>query len=99
MSIFTADDVRRLAVLAQLQLAPEEIDVFVRQLSEILDFARQVQSVDTSTINVPEGFLLSAAPPVRDDVRQPSLPRDEVLAAAPQADGATGLFKVPRVLT
>jgi Asp-tRNA(Asn)/Glu-tRNA(Gln) amidotransferase C subunit len=35
---------------------------------------------------------------MRDDVVRPSLPREEALAAAPDADIPAGLFKVPRVL-
>jgi Asp-tRNA(Asn)/Glu-tRNA(Gln) amidotransferase C subunit len=35
---------------------------------------------------------------MRDDAVRPSLPREEALAAAPDADVAAGLFKVPRVL-
>ena len=98
MSTFTADDVRRLATLAQLELAPDEIDTFVRQLTEILEFARQVQAVDTSDITMREDFLLNAASPPREDTPAPSLSRDEVLAGAPDGDQVTGLLKVPRVI-
>ena len=35
---------------------------------------------------------------LRDDEVQPCLPREASLAAAPDADVAAGLFKVPRVL-
>jgi Asp-tRNA(Asn)/Glu-tRNA(Gln) amidotransferase C subunit len=35
---------------------------------------------------------------VRDDLVRPSIERDAVLASAPEADAAAGLFKVPRVL-
>jgi aspartyl-tRNA(Asn)/glutamyl-tRNA(Gln) amidotransferase subunit C len=98
MSAFAADDVRRLAALARLELGPDEIDAFVRQLNDILEFARQVQSVDTADVT-PDSYMLPPAPAVRDDATLPSLDRDEVLAAAPDADRTTGLFKVPRVLS
>jgi Asp-tRNA(Asn)/Glu-tRNA(Gln) amidotransferase C subunit len=35
---------------------------------------------------------------MRDDTVVPSLPREASLAAAPDADPAAGLFKVPRVM-
>jgi Asp-tRNA(Asn)/Glu-tRNA(Gln) amidotransferase C subunit len=35
---------------------------------------------------------------LRDDEVRPSLPREASLAAAPDADAAAGLFKVPRVI-
>ena len=80
---FTAEDVQRLATLARLELSPEEVTAFARQLGEILEFARQVQAIDTPALDA--DHVLAPAPPVRDDVVQPSLPGD-------------GLFKVPRVL-
>ncbi len=93
MSSFTPEDVRRLASLARLQLSPDEVTSFARQLGEILEFARQVQSADASAAEAP----LPPSPAMRDDVVEPSLPRDIVLAGAPDADREAGLFKVPRV--
>ncbi len=98
MSAFTVDDVRRLAALAQLDLNPEETEAFTRQLGDILEFARQVQDADATGLEDPDQFMLPATEPRRDDAREPSLPRDEVLSGAPDGDPATGLFKVPRVL-
>lgn len=101
MSSFTGDDVRRLASLARLELTADEIDAFARQLGEILDFAQQVQEAEAAvpaagTAHV-AGTILPPLPPFRHDAVEPSLPRDAVLAAAPDADPSTGLFKVPRV--
>jgi aspartyl-tRNA(Asn)/glutamyl-tRNA(Gln) amidotransferase subunit C len=100
MSTFTPEEVRRLAALARLELSPEEVTAFTRQLAEILAFAQQVQAVDGAA---PEpdaiaGVVLPPRPPMRDDTLLPSLPRETVLAAAPDADRDAGLFKVPRVL-
>ena len=99
MSAFTADDARRLAALAQLELEPEEIEAFARQLRDILAFARQVQGVDTSPVASAGACILTPGAPCRDDTVTASLPRDEVLSAAPDGDPATGLFKVPRVFS
>lgn len=98
MSAFTADDVRRLATLARLELDGDELAAFVPQLSDILEFARQVQAVDTTTVTDAAHLTLSPATPARDDVVAQSLARDEALSAAPDADSSRGLFKVPRVL-
>jgi aspartyl-tRNA(Asn)/glutamyl-tRNA(Gln) amidotransferase subunit C len=98
MSAFTAEDVRRLAALARLDLDEDEIAAFTRQLSDILEFARQVQNADVSALDDRDQFMLAAAAPARDDIPEPSLPRDEGLSMAPDGDAATGLFKVPRVL-
>ena len=81
---FTSDDVRRLAALARLELSPVETDAFTRQLADILDLVRDVQSVETGAPDLAREHVLPPAAPVRDDVVQPSL------------EGG-GLFKVPRV--
>ncbi len=95
MSTFSDEDVHRLSRLARLDLEPDEVTAFTQQLGDILDFARQIQSVDTSAVTeVPDPL----ASPLRDDERRPSLPRAAVLSTAPDHDIATGLIKVPRVI-
>lgn len=99
MPAFTRDDVRQLASLARLELTADETELYARQLGDILTFVRQVQAVDTSSVSVETTSAAGEdAAGFRDDAIQPSLDRDEVLAAAPDADTAGGLFKVPRVL-
>ena len=71
--------------------------LFAGQLTAILAYADQVQQVDTSGIEVATAAA-SGDMATRDDVPVPSLDRDLVLAQAPAADRAAGLFKVPRVL-
>ena len=96
MSTFSRAEVQRLARLARLELTDEELDLFARQLGDILVFARQIEAVDTTSVTD------EAAPlPVdvlRHDEVGPSLDRSDVLDLAPDPDRATGLFKVPRVL-
>ena len=97
MSTFTPDDVQRLAALARLELSAAEITTFTRQLGDVLEFVRQIQAVDTASMDArPPAVdeLLS----LRGDVVLPSLERSEVLAAAPEAEPSSGHFKVPRVL-
>jgi aspartyl-tRNA(Asn)/glutamyl-tRNA(Gln) amidotransferase subunit C len=92
---FSRDEVRRVAKLARIALSGEEVDLFARQLAGILAYAEQIAAVDTSRAHPhPPG----SNTPLREDVMQPSLERDAVLDAAPDADRETGLFKVPRVL-
>jgi aspartyl-tRNA(Asn)/glutamyl-tRNA(Gln) amidotransferase subunit C len=94
---FTSADVQRVAQLARLELTEGEQKLFARQLSDILAYAEQVQDVDTRNV-LPSSHPSEAVSPWREDVVQGSLARDEVLAQAPEADPAAGLFKVPRVL-
>ena len=97
MPTITREEVQRLARLARLELSEGQMERFTRQLGDILEFARQVNSVDT-TATEPSDRAGGDADAARDDRVQPSLDRRDALALAPDADAATGLFKVPRVL-
>ncbi len=88
---------QRLARLARLELTEDQVHRFTRQLGDILEFARQVDAVDTGAID--SGNLIGGDDDrTRDDVVQPSLDRADALGAAADTDPARGLFKVPRVL-
>jgi len=93
----TRDEVLRLARLARLELTEGEIERFTRQLRDILAFAQQVNTVDTSGIVEASPDPAGGPDVLRDDVVRPSLKPAEVLALAPEADRDSGLFKVPRV--
>jgi aspartyl-tRNA(Asn)/glutamyl-tRNA(Gln) amidotransferase subunit C len=95
--MFTRADVERIARLARLELSDEEKDLYARQLGEILDYAAQVQAVDTTDV-APTAQAVIATAAWREDRPAASLPREDVLRSAPAADLAAGLFKVPRVL-
>lgn len=91
----TLDEVRAIARLARLQLTVEEEELFAGQLSDILDYAARLSAVDTSAIP-PTATVLPMNAPLREDEVRPCLPRDQVLANAPDPEG--GMFRVPRVL-
>jgi aspartyl-tRNA(Asn)/glutamyl-tRNA(Gln) amidotransferase subunit C len=93
----TRADVERIARLARLELTDSEKELMTPQLSSVLAYAQQVQDVATTGVP-PTSHALESAETGRDDHLQPSLPRDEALSQAPEADLAHGLFKVPRVL-
>jgi aspartyl-tRNA(Asn)/glutamyl-tRNA(Gln) amidotransferase subunit C len=94
---FTRADVERIARLARLELTEEEKTLITPQLSSFLAYAEQVQQVATAGVP-PTSHPFGTAGSWRDDTAQPSLPREEALSQAPEADLAHGLFKVPRVL-
>jgi aspartyl-tRNA(Asn)/glutamyl-tRNA(Gln) amidotransferase subunit C len=93
----TRADVERIAVLARLELTDAEKDLFVRQLTEVLEYADQIQAVDTTGVP-PTSHMLSSQQTERDDTPAPSLPNTEALANAPDRSAQTGLFRVPRVI-
>jgi aspartyl-tRNA(Asn)/glutamyl-tRNA(Gln) amidotransferase subunit C len=97
MSSLTIADVERIAALAQLELTDEEKRLFTKQLADILAYAEQVQAIDTSGVAA-TAHVLAGLQVERPDEPRPSLPREDALANAPDADHEAGLFRVPRVI-
>ena len=94
---FSRDQIAALAALAQLELDASEIDLFARQLGDILAYAEVVQQIDTTGVP-PTASVLARQGADRPDEIVPSLDRAEALAAAPDAALDAGFFKVPRVI-
>ena len=94
---FSRSQVEAIAALAHLELNETEIDLFARQLGDILEYARQVQEIDTTGV-LPTATVVTHYDTDRTDDACPSLDRDAALANAPEAALDAGLFKVPRVL-
>ena len=95
--VLTREEVVRIAALASLELTDAEVETFTRQLAGILDYARQVQQIDTTGVP-PTAHGVSMHPVDRPDEPRPSLDRAGLLAAAPDPAPEAGLFRVPRVI-
>lgn len=91
----TTDEVKHIAELAKLSLSDEEIERIGAQLSAVLDYAAELRAVDTSAIP-PTATVLPLRTVLREDVVKPSLPREALLANAPEK--SDGSFKVPAVM-
>jgi len=96
VSILSKQEVQRIAELARLELTSDELDLFTRQLGDILTYVEQIRALDTSGV-VPTSQVLNR-PVDRDDVPGPTLTREQLLGNAPDASTEAGLFKVPRVI-
>jgi aspartyl-tRNA(Asn)/glutamyl-tRNA(Gln) amidotransferase subunit C len=94
---FTRDQVAAIAALAHLELDGGELDLFARQLGDILAYADEVKQIDTTGVPPTASVVTRHASDREDEIRD-SLDRDEVLASAPDAALDAGLFKVPRVI-
>ncbi len=88
-------DIAKVARLARIALDPEELARYGAQLGVILEHAERVQAIDTTGI-APTAHPFPTTNAFREDVVEPSLDRDEVLAQAP--DAVDGYFRVPRIL-
>ncbi len=91
----TRDDVLHIARLARIALSDDEVERFRAQLSGILDHFAALAAVDTEAVE-PTAHPLPLANVMREDVIEPSLPRDAVLANAPLTED--GYIRVRAVL-
>jgi aspartyl-tRNA(Asn)/glutamyl-tRNA(Gln) amidotransferase subunit C len=94
---FSRTQVEAVAALANLELSDSEIELFAKQLAEILEYATQVQNIDTTGVP-PTASVVTRHSADRPDVVAGSLDRPDALANAPDASLQAGLFKVPRVI-
>ena len=92
-------DIEKVANLAHLELADEEIKTFGPQIAEIVSYVEQLNEIDTTNVEpaigglTPEGEQTDT---VRADEVRGSLGQKIALAEAP--DPASGYFRVPKVL-
>jgi aspartyl-tRNA(Asn)/glutamyl-tRNA(Gln) amidotransferase subunit C len=96
VSTLSRQDVTRIAELARLELTAEELDLFTRQLGDILTYVEQIRDLDTTGV-APTSQVLNR-PVDRADEPRPALSREDLLRNAPDAALEAGLFKVPRVI-
>ena len=94
---FARADIEALAALAQLELDDQEVDLFARQLSGILEYARQVQQIDTNGVP-PTASVGAEQNTDRPDAVVVGLSKEDALGNAPDGAPDAGLFKVPRVI-
>jgi aspartyl-tRNA(Asn)/glutamyl-tRNA(Gln) amidotransferase subunit C len=100
MSEFSKAQVEAIAALANLELEPAEIELFARQLGDVLTHAEELQQIDTTGVS-PTAYGVAQPSVDRPDEVRPSLAIADVLANAPEAVPAPrdgGFFKVPRVI-
>jgi aspartyl-tRNA(Asn)/glutamyl-tRNA(Gln) amidotransferase subunit C len=88
-------DVEHVANLARLELTTAEKEQFAQQLNAILEYAEQLNRLDTDGVE-PTSHAMPLEGVMRDDEARPSWPLEQVLRNAP--DEEDGQFKVPAVL-
>lgn len=95
MSKLTREAVEKIAHLARLNIAENDIDLYAEQLSGILNFIEQMNQVDTKEVE-PLAHPLEISQRLRqDEVTEPDL-RDKYQSIAPQVEA--GLYLVPKVI-
>ncbi len=94
MSI-TVKEVEHVAKLARLDLSEDEKRQFTEQLNAILQYAEQLNELDTDQVQATT-HVMPMSNVMREDEVRPSWPLEQVLLNAPEEED--GQIKVPAVL-
>ena len=78
--------------IARLKITEQEKQLFAQQLTAILEYVEKLNELNTEQVE-PLHHILPIYNVFRDDVVQPSVAREEILANAPLVE--KGQFKVP----
>jgi len=95
MSRISADDVRKVAQLARLDLHEDRIATYTGQLERILDYVAHLEAVDTEGVP-PTTRAVEVVNVTREDEVTATPVREDLLDLAPQREG--DFFRVPQIL-
>ena len=91
----TADQIRQVAHLARLELKPEQVEKYTRELSNILEMVGQLARADVAGVE-PMAHPLDMSQRLRPDVVTEPDRREALQAHAPAVKH--GLYIVPKVI-
>jgi len=91
----TRQEVERVAALAKLRFADDEIDAFTEGFDRIVAYVEKLNEVDTDGVE-PMTRIVEEGVESREDVVGPMLTQAEALKNAPRK--VEGFFSVPKVL-
>ncbi|GEL76702.1 Asp-tRNA(Asn)/Glu-tRNA(Gln) amidotransferase subunit GatC [Tenuibacillus multivorans] len=95
MSKISKDQVKHVANLARLAITEDEAEKYSEQLSDIIDFAEQLNELDTTNVE-PTTHVLDMKNVLRKDEPKEWISKEDALKNAP--DKQDGQFRVPSIL-
>ena len=88
-------EIRKVALLARLELTPEETRMMASQLSRVLEYMERLAGANTEGVE-PLAHAVEVTNVLREDRVVPGLDRESALANAPHRDEEC--YRVPAVL-
>ena len=88
-------DVEYVARLARMKLTEKEKAMFSKQMGDILRYLEKLNELDTTGVE-PTSHVIDRKNVFREDQVKPSLPREEIMAGAP--DESDECFLVPKII-
>ncbi|GGH73712.1 aspartyl/glutamyl-tRNA(Asn/Gln) amidotransferase subunit C [Compostibacillus humi] len=95
MANITIEQVKHVAHLARLALTDEEAEQLTKDLAAIIQYAEQLNELDTENIE-PTTHVIDMKNVMRKDEPKEWITQEEALKNAP--DHKDGLFRVPAIL-
>ncbi len=93
--MISKEEITRIADLAMLDLTDSEKNEYAAQISSLLDYFKQIQSLDLAGVE-PTNHALVADNVLREDKAFPSAGQKCVIAGAPDTDGQS--YRVPAII-
>ncbi|MCG3197363.1 MAG: Asp-tRNA(Asn)/Glu-tRNA(Gln) amidotransferase subunit GatC [Candidatus Omnitrophica bacterium] len=90
----TKAEVQHIALLSRLAISEEESERYAQQLSEILDYAAQLNRLDTAGVE-PTFHAVPLVNVFREDIQGTPIPLEAALSNSARAKGS--FFEVPKV--
>lgn len=82
----TTDDIKHIATLSMLNISDSEIEEYTKNMQEIVEFATQINEVNTDETGAQE-FISNKVNVFRKDEVKESFDRDLLLKNAPSSNG------------
>lgn len=95
MTKITKEQVEHVAELARLSFSEDEIEMFTKQMGDIITYAERLNELNTEDVE-PTTHVMDIRNVLREDEVRPSLPREEALKNAPASED--GQVQVPPIL-
>lgn len=93
--MLTTDEVKKIALLARIELSDAEVEKFRKDLSTVLDYVEELKQVDTQGLEI-VSQVTGLQNVQRDDKPVVADNRPEILANAPEVKD--GYYKVKAIL-
>ncbi|UCE60626.1 MAG: Asp-tRNA(Asn)/Glu-tRNA(Gln) amidotransferase subunit GatC [Phycisphaerales bacterium] len=87
--------IRHVALLSRLKITDEEVKVYAKQLSQVVDYMALLNEVDTADVP-PAAYALQISNVFREDDVRGAMTSEQALSNAPGQEN--GFFSVPKVI-
>ncbi len=89
------EQIKHIADLANLTINDEQLEKYTQDMSDIVNFATQLNELDTENIDVTTSILGEFNIFRKDELKE-SFDTEELLKNAPESQD--GMFKIPKVI-